>query len=181
MLSPTVRRTYAPRGRTPIQRCWSCHGRVSAISAITVSPLRRRPGLHFRLLPDNRGAKAADTVAFLEDLRRRLRGPMTIVWDRSVIHDHSRAVRAWLNRHRSVVTERFPGYAPELNPDEYVWSHTKYAKLCNYAASDLNALREAVTCHLNALHHDKTLLRGFIDHAHLIWDMRKSHWKRRNQ
>lgn len=175
MMSPTVRRTYAPCGQTPIQRSWSRHGRVSAISAVTVSPVRRRSRHCFRLLPDNRGAKAGDTVAFLKGLRRQLRGPMTIVWDRSVIHDRSRLVRAWMKRRRTVVTERFPGYAPELNPDEYVWSHTKYVELCNYAAPDLTALRGAVDSHLRSLHHDKDLLRGFIDHAHLIWDKRKSH------
>jgi len=167
MMTPTSRRTYAPRGKTPIQKCWSRHGRVSAISALTVSPVRQSPGLYFRLLPDNRGAKAEDTVAFLDDLRRHLRGPMTIVWDRSVIHDHSRKVRAWLNRHRRVVTERFPGYAPELNPDEYVWSHTKYAELSNYAAPDLKTLREVVEGHLHRLHQDKKLLRSFIAHAYL--------------
>jgi hypothetical protein len=53
MLAPLVRRTYAPRGRTPILDCWDRRDRVSAISAVTVSPMRRRPNLDFRLLPDN--------------------------------------------------------------------------------------------------------------------------------
>ena len=33
-----------------------------------------------------------------------------------------------------VVAEDFPGYAPDLNPDEEVWSWTKYGRLCNLAA-----------------------------------------------
>jgi len=173
MMTPTARRTYAPRGKTPVQKCWARHGRVSAISAVTVSPVRRRPGLYFRLLPDNRGARAEDTVSFLKELRRHLRGPITVIWDRSVIHDRSRAVRAWLAKHPEVRTERFPGYAPELNPDEYVWSHAKYAGLANYAAPDLKALREAAGNHLRVLRQDRKLLRSFIDHAHLVWDRRK--------
>ena len=44
-LTPVVRRTYALRGRTPIVEAWHRKGKASAISAVTVSPLRRRPDL----------------------------------------------------------------------------------------------------------------------------------------
>ena len=44
-LTPVVRRTYAPRGKTPIVEAWYRKGRISAISAVTVSPVRRRPNL----------------------------------------------------------------------------------------------------------------------------------------
>ena len=43
---------------------------------------------------------------------------MTILWDRGNIHDRSKAVRAYLAEHPEIVTEQFPGYAPEANPDE---------------------------------------------------------------
>ncbi len=158
--------------QAPIRRSGSRHGRVSATSAVAASPVRRRPGLCFRLPPGNRGAKAEGTAASLKDLRRPRRGPMTIARDRSVIHGRSRLVRAWLKRHRTVVAERFPGYAPELNPGEHVWPHTKYAELRNCAAPDLNALRGAVDGHLRSLHQGKELLRGSIDHAHLVWGKR---------
>ena len=119
-----VRRTYAPRGKTPILEAWHRKGRISAISAVTVSPVRRRPDLYFRLLPDNANAHGEDTVAFLAQLRRQIRGPMTILWDQSKIHERSRVVRAYLAKHPEIVTEDFPGYAPEANPDEGVWLHT---------------------------------------------------------
>ncbi len=167
MLTPTARRTYAPRGETPIQKCWARHGRISVISAVTVSPKRQRLGFYFTLLPDNTGAKAADTIAFLSHLRRQLRRPMTICWDRGRIHDHSREVRKWLSKKRRIVTERLPAYAPELNPDEYVWAHTKYARLCNYAAPGLDELRREVGKELEALQKDKDLLRSFIEHSKL--------------
>ncbi len=167
MLTPTARRTYAPRGETPIQKCWGRHGRISVISAVTVSPQRQRLGFYFTLLPDNTGAKAADTIAFLKHLRRQLRHPMTICWDRGRIHDHSREVRDWLSKQRRIVTQRLPAYAPELNPDEYVWAHTKYARLCNYAAPGLDELRREVGKELESLQKDKGLLRSFIEHAKL--------------
>ena len=47
MLQPGVRRTWAPRGQTPIHHSWDRHDRLSVISAITIAPQRRRLGLHF--------------------------------------------------------------------------------------------------------------------------------------
>lgn len=167
MLTPTARRTYAPRGEAPVQKCWAHYDRVSVISAVTVSPERQRLGIFFTLLPDNTGAKAADIITFLRHLRRQLRAPLTICWDRGRIHDHSREVRDWLVKQHRIVTERFPPYAPELNPDEYVWSHTKYARLCNYAAPGLYELRQEIGRELEALRQDKTLLRSFIEHSKL--------------
>jgi len=45
MLQPTVRRTWAPRGQTPILKSYDRHDRLTAVSAVTVSPQRRRLGL----------------------------------------------------------------------------------------------------------------------------------------
>jgi len=44
MLRPLVRRSWAPRGQTPIIRCWDRRDRLSVIGAITVpaSALRTR-------------------------------------------------------------------------------------------------------------------------------------------
>src|SRR5439155_5113708 len=46
LLLPTVRRTWAPRGTTPIVRHRYRRDKVSAISAVTVSPQRHRCGLY---------------------------------------------------------------------------------------------------------------------------------------
>ncbi|MGH7308655.1 MAG: transposase, partial [Candidatus Rokuibacteriota bacterium] len=52
LLIPNVRRTWAPRGHTPIIRHRYQRDKVSAISAVTVSPERRRVGLYLHLHPD---------------------------------------------------------------------------------------------------------------------------------
>jgi hypothetical protein len=164
-LEPVVRRTYAPRGKTPIQRAWHRKGRISAISAVTVSPERRRLNLYFRLLPDNANAHGEDTVAFLAGLRAALRGPMTIVWDRSRIHSRSAVVRKYLGKHPEIVTEDFPGYAPELNPDEGVWGWTKYQQFPNYAPDSTHELRFRLWEELHGLRRRPDLLGSFIRHT----------------
>lgn len=167
MLTPLVRRTYAPRGKTPIQKCWSRHDRISAISAITISPRRRRLGLYFRLLPDNTNARAEDIVGFLKLLDRHLRRPLSIIWDRINIHDASTKVKAFLSRRCHIETHQLPAYAPELNADEGVWNHTKYARLANYAPADKDDLRSTLYHELGCLRSRKDLLASFIAHTRL--------------
>jgi transposase len=164
-LSPVVRRTYAPRGQTPVQEAWHRKGKVSAISAVTVSPVRRRPNLYFRLLADNANAHGEDTVAFLAQLRGEIKGPMTIFWDRSKIHERSGVVRAYLAKHPEIVTEDFPGYAPEANPDEGVWGYTKYHRLPNFAPEDTWELRRRLIAELSNQRRRRDLLASFIRHA----------------
>ncbi len=164
-LTPVVRRTCAPRGRTPIVEAWHRKGRISAISAVTVSPVRRRPNLFFRLRADNTNAHGEDTVAFLAQLRGEIEGPMTILWDQGKIHERSAVVRAYLAKHPEIVTEDFPGYAPEANPDEGVWGYTKYHRLPNYAPESTHELRSRLCSELSSLRRRPDLLASFIRHA----------------
>jgi hypothetical protein len=163
-LTPTVWRTLAPRGRTPVLEAWDRRDKLSAISCLTVSPAAGRPGLYFEVLPHN--AHAEDVVAFLEQLRRVL-GPMTVVWDRNNIHSKAKLVKAWLVGKPDVVVEDFPGYAPELNPDEGVWGWTKYGRLPNLAAENIDRLWDHVVEELVEVKHRPDLLRGFLRETRL--------------
>jgi transposase len=167
MLTPTVRRSLAPRGRPQVLECWDRRDKVSAISCITVSPGAARPNLFFELLPDNDNVRAPQVVAYLRALRRQLPGPRTILWDRNGIHGKSLLVREWLGAHPEVVAEDFPGYAPELNPDELVWGWSKYGRLSNLAAFDTDELRDNVIDALVDLKYDRAMLRAFINHVNL--------------
>jgi transposase len=158
-LTPTVRRTLAPRGRTPVLECWDRRDKLSAISCISLSPVLGRPGLYFRVLDHN--ATGEDVVEFLGELRRAL-GPLTVVWDRNQIHSRSKVVKAYLAAHPDVVAEDFPGYAPDLNPDEGVWGWAKYGQLANLAAEDVEVLWDHVVGELAELKFRPDLLRSFI-------------------
>jgi transposase len=159
MLTPTVRRTFAPRGRTPVLESWDRRDRLSAISCITLSPVARRPGLYFDLLDHN--VHGEDVATFLAELKRRL-GAFTVVWDRNQIHGRSKAVKAWLAQHPDVVAEDFPGYVPDLNPDEGVWGWAKYGRLANLAADDKDDLWDHVVEELVEVKFRPDLLRGFV-------------------
>lgn len=167
MLTPTVRRTWAPQGKTPILSCWDRRDRVSAISCITVSPLRARLNFHFKLLPDNVNAKAKDIVKFLGQLKANLGGAFTVIWDGSRIHSRSKLVRNYLAKHPEIVVETLPGYAPELNPDEGAWGWTKYGRLANLTASDTQELRCRIREEFKTLKVNPKLLDSFIKETEL--------------
>jgi transposase len=170
MLTPTVRRTLAPRGQTPILSALQRHDRISVISCVTLRVRGKRqqqPELYFELLPEGLNATAEDIVAFLTDLRKEVPGPLTIVWDRHNIHSRARLVKQWLAGQEGVVLEDLPGYAPQLNPDEMVWAWLKYGRLANLAAADVRELRDHVLTELEWAAFDRELLAGFFNHAHL--------------
>jgi transposase len=110
----------------------------------------------------NQTVHGEEVVAFLEQLRRELRGPFTVVWDRSKIHSRSKVVKAWLAKHSEVVVEDFPGYAPTLNPDEWVWSWTKYGRLNNLAAWDGDELWDHIIMALIDLKFKPGMLNAFL-------------------
>ena len=167
MLTPTVRRTWAPRGRTPILDAWDRRDRISAISSITVSPKNRTLNLYFDLLPDNTNVHGEDVVEYLQRLRAQLGGPLTILWDGSRVHDRSQAVQAFLAKHPEIQTERLPAYAPELNPDELVWAWTKYGRLGNLAAQNTDWLRDYILNELSYVREHPELLSSFIEKTNL--------------
>jgi len=162
LLSPSVRRTWAPRGQTPILHHWQRHDRVSVISALTLSPRRHRCGLYVRCHPDE-NLHAADVCTFLRALLTHLRGPVIVLWDRIKIH-RGPLIRALLERFPRLRLESFPAYAPELNPDEHVWQLAK-ATLANGRPDDLRVLTRDVRTTLRRISASQRHLRACIVHA----------------
>ena len=158
LLIPTVRRTWAPRGQTPLIHHRYRHDKVSAISAITVSPARHHCGLyaHFHFA----NITHVEVAAFLRELLRHLAGPIIVLWDGGAMH-RGAAVRELLVRHPRLHVERFPAYAPELNPDELVWNHLK-GRLANGRPDTVDALLADLTRVIRRLRQSPALLRAFI-------------------
>jgi transposase len=165
MLTPTVRRTWAPRGSGPVLDCWDRRDRLSAISCLTVSPKANRLNLYFQLFPYT--IHAEDVVGFLRELKKSLGGPFTLLWDRGPVHRKSLLVRAYLAEHPEIVAEDLPAYAPEINPDELVWSWSKYGRLANLAADDTDQLGEHVVDELVYLKQHPDLLASFVKKTEL--------------
>jgi hypothetical protein len=167
LMMPLVRRTWAPRGQTPIlwQRTNS-YRKVSAIATLVVSPRRDRVRLIFRLHP-NANINAASVLSFLQHLRRHVRGPIVLLWDRFMAH-RAQLVQSYIVRKKTWRSEFLPPYAPELNPTENVWNYLKNNSMANEAIFDLGMLTAAARRHGRALQRQKRLLRSFMKHTPLF-------------
>jgi transposase len=158
LLNPLVRRSWAPRGRTPVLEGRGRHReKVSVIGAVSVSPAARRLGFYFATDPRNY-FDPGRVVGFLRGLLAHLRGKVVVVWDGGSNH-RGPAVREFLRRNRRLTLERVPAYSPDLNPVEAVWSWLKYGKLPNFAPKDIHDLDDWVVEYLVELQCDPGLLR----------------------
>ena len=71
-----------------------------------------------------------------------IRRKVVLIWDRWSVH---RVAIAILQKRYpdQLAVERIPAYAPELNPVEQVWNHTKYGHLANFIPDHLDDLTDA--------------------------------------
>ena len=161
-MAPLVRRTWAPCGETPeLVQTSGTRQKVSALAALCLSPERDRLRLYFQTLVDGYFDNWS-VAGFLEAMVRGLTGRFVVVWDGGSMHkgDPIRDLEANFGDRLSL--ERFPPYAPELNPVEFLWSWLKYSRLSNFAPRDALQLDERVIAELAAIRSDQGLLRSFV-------------------
>ncbi len=155
-LLPTVARTYAPIGQTPVLREQLTRDHLSVMSGIT-------PEGKLLMLEQERAFKGPDVVRFLKHALRQMPGKLLVIWDGSPIH-RSKAVKEFLAAGAAarVQLEQLPGYAPDLNPDEGIWRHLKYVELKNICCRSLSELRKELRKAKERLRHKKHVILGYI-------------------
>jgi transposase len=114
--------------------------------------------LHFHV---DRSVRQEQVVDFLRDLLRHLNGQIIVIWDRLQAH-RSRFLRQWLQRCRRLRIEYLPGYAPELNPNEYGWAYLKGNPLANYCPHDVEQLHARAVSASREVARQQPLLRSFV-------------------
>jgi transposase len=164
---PAVRRTWAPRGQTPVLthrfRSWNNLSVIGALAYRTRSPQRARV-----FLMTHPGAiRSSQVVRFLRHLRRHIRGRVVLLWDGLNAH-RSLETRAYVEAQGSWLTvHRLPAYAPELNPVEGLWAWSKGAA-ANFCPDSLAPVRRQLRLGRRRLGRHPDLLRGFLHKAGLF-------------
>jgi len=119
-------------------------------------------GLYFHIQEDN--LHTPEVVAFIKSLQRHLQRHIIVILDRWSVH--RAAMRQLLQRGAKwLQVEWLPAYAPELNPVQQLWNHTKYADLANFIPQDLKHLSTAVATSVAAQRSNKSLLLSFFKHV----------------
>jgi transposase len=122
----------------------------------------------------HRQVDAYDTdslIGALGELRRFLGGQkVTLLWDGLPAH-RSKAMRAWLGRQRRwLVVEPLPGYAPDLNPVEALWSNLKGVELANLAGDTLQDVITAAERGIQRIRRTHHLAYSYLRHSGLsLW------------
>jgi transposase len=158
---PSVVRTYAPVGQTPILKEWWTREHLSAIGAI--SPEGK---VYFH--SQDGAINSADVVAFLEHLLREVPGRIMLIWDGAPIH-RSHTIKEFLANgaaHR-LHLERLPAYAPELNPGEGLWQQLKGVELRHLYCFTIPHLRGELRDAVKRVRRKPRLIRGFFRGAKL--------------
>lgn len=164
MLQPTVRRTWAPKGQTPIHYSWDRHDRLSVISAISMSPKRHRLGLYFDMQDTN--IRADDFESFVAELLNSFPKGVILVIDRWSVHRSG--VRRLKERFfKRIGVEWLPAYAPQLNPVEQIWNYSKYSQLPNFIPDDIYHLENMLDGCLSYQSGQQNLIRSFFHCAKL--------------
>ena len=139
---PSIRRTWAPRGRRPVLKLPFNWKRLSAIGALATTAAGRKVRLFLSLRAGNVNTELC--IEFLRNLRRHVRGRVILLWDGLPAHRSKQTCRFTDRQSYWLTVEPLPAYAPELNPVEGMWAYFSGTDLANYSAEGLENLALAV-------------------------------------
>lgn len=148
-------RTWGIRGRTPEVATSGRRQSVSAISA--VSALGE---FWFELYTER--LNAMKFIALLANFMRRRKTVVFLVLDghpAHIAHSVARYVQSLRGR---LELHFLPGYAPELNPDEFVWNHLKRQGVSKKPLRKNESLRSRVQADLAHIKSRPGLVRSFF-------------------
>jgi len=162
---PSVRATWAPRGRTPVLRHRFNWKRLSMAGALVYEPDGSDAHLVFAMRP---GAYNDETlIEFLTELNRLEDRPITLIWDGLPSH-RSRKMKAWIATQRQWLrVEQLPGYAHELNPIEGVWGSLKSKELANLCPDTIEQAGQIADQGLDRIGSDTDLCLALLHHCGL--------------
>jgi DDE superfamily endonuclease len=168
-LIPPVRRTWSPRGTTPVLRHPMAWKRASMAAALGYHPDGTRARLCFHLQADSYDTDSL--IKVLEQLEGFYAGHrVVLLWDGLSSH-WSHKMRAHLDAQGDWLTvERLPAYAPELNPVEYLWANLKGGELANSIGDTIPAVADQAHHGIQRVCDSDSLVVGFLAHTGLSLD-----------
>lgn len=156
-----MRRTWGKRGETPIVLSSGSWKNISATGIVATDAHMKNVRA---LCTFTRGSvKKENTLITLTHLVRHIKGRVALFWDGLAQH-RARIVRNYLrtHKHRFVMVERFPAYAPELNPQEYIWASSKTKDFAGYVPKEAGELLLRAQKSIRRIQHSPGILRGAL-------------------
>ncbi len=148
-------KTWGVKGRTPVVERPGQRQSISAASAVNA-----RGGFWYCTYQG--GLDAALFVNLLRRMMRHRTKPVHLVLDGLPAH-RTGLVKAYVASTQGRLTLHFlPGYAPELNPDELVWSHIKRTGVARRPLRKGETLKHKIEAQLAKIKTMPRLVRSFF-------------------
>lgn len=136
--------------------------------AIDCLPDATDPDVMMYMQPE--AINGASVAAFVDALCAQITGPIVLLWDGLSAH-HSKIVKERIGQYKDRLRVcRFPAYAPELNPVEYMLSAIKgkdVANLCAVSIDHIARKLEDAACRFGQ---DESITQGFLRASRLFED-----------
>jgi transposase len=148
-------KTWGVRGQTPVVQRPGQRQSISAASAVN-----SKGGFWFCTYE---GALNAELfVELLGEMMKYRRKPLHLVLDSLPAHKTALVKKYVASTEGRLTLHFLPGYAPDLNPDELVWSHVKRTGTARRPLQKGEKLRDKIEAQLATLQKLPNLVRSFF-------------------
>ena len=152
---PPLGRTYGLKGKTPEVRTSGQRQSINVISAVNARG-------EFWAATYTGKLDAEAFVAFLQNFMKGRRSRVFLVVDGHPAHK-ANTVKGLIQSMKGRLELHFlPPYAPDLNPDEFVWSYMKGKGVSKKPLKKNESMRQRVEEDLAAIQSNRSLVRSFF-------------------
>jgi transposase len=152
---PQLGRTYGLKGSTPVVKTSGQRQSINVISAVNAR------GAFWAATYDGK-LNGESFVLFLKNFMKGRVGKVFLVLDGHPAHTAKLAESYVASLDGRLEFHRLPTYAPDLNPDEFVWSHMKTNGVSKKPLKQNESLRQRVEEDLVKIHNNRPLVRSFF-------------------
>jgi transposase len=153
---PPLQRTYGLKGKTPVVVTSGQRQSINVISAVNAR------GEFWAATYDGK-LNAESFVLFLQDfMNNRGQEKVFLVMDGHPAHKAKVVLKYVASLQGQLELHPLPAYAPDLNPDEFVWSHMKTNGVSKKPLKKNESLRKRVEQDLQDIHRKPELVRSFF-------------------
>jgi len=148
-------KTWGVKGQTPVVERPGQRQSISAASAVNARGA-------FWYCTYQGGLNGALFVSLLRRMMRHRTKPVHLVVDGLPAHKTARVKAYVASTHGRLTLHFLPGYAPDLNPDELVWSHMKRTGVARTPLRKGERLKDKIEAQLAAIKKMPQLVRSFF-------------------
>jgi len=159
---PNLGRTYGLKGEKAVVKTSGKRQKVNVISAVS------RQGAFWCQIYTHT-LKQGDFIRLLKDFMRGQREKVFLVLDSHPAHV-AKSVQEYVQSTQGRLELHFlPPYAPDLNPDEFVWHYLKANGVAKKPLRQKESLMQRVAADLAALKNNRQLLRSFFKAESVVY------------